>query len=98
MSPPVRYAIALVVGIVVAFGLVAAIESMGHALYPSARNVNWNDPTVLRDYVARLPLGALLFVVGAWVIATFVGGFGAARMAGAPASLFAAIVGGCRLW
>jgi hypothetical protein len=94
MSPAVRYAIALVVGIVVAFGLVAAIESLGHRLFPPPKDVNWNDPNVLRDYVQRLPIGALLFVVAAWVIATFTGGFAAARIARARPMLFAGIVGG----
>ena len=94
MSPAVRYASAVIVGIVVAFGLVAAIESLGHTLFPPPKDVNWNDPNVLRDYVQRLPLGALLFLVAAWAIATFTGGFAAARIARARPMLFAGIVGG----
>ncbi|MGH9371321.1 MAG: hypothetical protein ACRD15_07315, partial [Vicinamibacterales bacterium] len=39
------------------------------------------DPTAIRAHVAQLPLGAFLFVLGAWSLGSFLGAWLAARLA-----------------
>ena len=93
MNPAVRSSLAVLVGAAVAFSLVAVIESLGQLVYPAPPGMDFSNPEQLRDYVRRVPLGALLIVLAAWVIATFTGGLVAARIAKARPVLFAGIVG-----
>ena len=48
MSSKVRSVIAIVVGAVVAFVLVAAIEAIGHSVYPPPPGLDFNNPGPLR--------------------------------------------------
>ncbi len=73
MSPTLRSIVGVVVGAVVAFLLVAGIETIGHLVYPPPAGLDYNDVEELRQYVASMPSGAFLFVLVAWLIATLVG-------------------------
>jgi hypothetical protein len=90
----IRKIAAVVLGIVVAVGIVAAVESLGHAVYPFPPDVDLNDPIRLGNYIESLPLGAFLFVAGAWVLATFGGCLLACFIAREKPHFYAAIVGG----
>ena len=72
--------IAIIAGVVVAFALVAAIEWLGHQVYPTPAGVDLSRPEQAHDYVRNLPVGALLLVLTSWVIATFCGGIVAAAI------------------
>jgi hypothetical protein len=93
MHPALRLTLAVVAGAVVAFSTVALIESIGHRVYPMPAGLDWSKPEQVRAYVDGLPLGALLFVLGGWIVAALVGGLVAAWIARARAVLAAAIVG-----
>lgn len=60
-------------GVVVAFGLVALIEQIGHMVYPVPEGLDWADKEQLKSYIDTLPFGAFLFVLAAWSIGTFGG-------------------------
>lgn len=70
------------VGLVLAVATIMLVELAGHQVYPPPPGL---DPMVTADMVQILqamPLGAMLFVVAAWVIGAFDGGFVAALVAG----------------
>lgn len=79
-------------GVLAALVLVFAIESLGHRLWPPPTEIDWTNPESARAGMSLLPLGALVSVAMAWVIATFVGGWVAARFAHRPWPAY--IVGG----
>ncbi|GMV60719.1 MAG: hypothetical protein AMXMBFR72_38050 [Betaproteobacteria bacterium] len=93
MPQAVRSVLAVVVGVVVAFALVAAIETAGHAVYPVPKGLDFTNREQVRAYIQALPLGALMFVLAAWTVAPFGGGAVAALIARARPLLHAAIVG-----
>ncbi len=55
---------AAVLGIVVAGGIIAVVEALGHAVYPIPPDIDFNDPVKIGKYVQSLPIGAFLFVAG----------------------------------
>ena len=93
MSATARTIFATAAGLVMAFATVAIVDSLGHAAYPVPEGIDLSNPEALAGYVRGLPVGAFLFVVGAWVAATFVGGTAAARLARERGRLAAGIVG-----
>jgi len=72
---------AVVVGLIVAFLLVAGAEGIAHKIYPPPPGANMNDMAQVKAFVATMPLSALLVVLAGWMIATFVATWLAARMA-----------------
>ena len=97
MSQPFRYVLAVVAGVIAAFIVVWAIESVSHAVYPPPEGLDLTDRAALRTYVDGLPVGALLFVLIAWIVATFVGGVVSCFIARERTIVFAGIVGGVLL-
>lgn len=93
----VRSIVAVVAGAVVAVALVAAIDALGHRVYPLPKGVDWNDPVVVGRIVRGLPVGAFLFAVASWVVAAFAGAWLAARLAPARPLLHGGIVGALML-
>src|SRR5450432_3256679 len=89
----IRKIVAVVLGVAVAFGLVALLEAIGHALYPLPEGLDFHNPEHLKIYAATVPLGALWCVLGAWLVATLAGGWLAAFIARERPLLFSAIVG-----
>jgi hypothetical protein len=85
--------IAVIAGVVVAFALGAAIEWLGHQMYPMPPGVDLSRPEQAQDYVRNLPVGALLIVLTSWVVATFCGGIVAAAIEKGRPRRAAAIVG-----
>lgn len=70
----VRKLSAIVIGTLVAFGLVATIEMVGHMVYPPPADLDFTDPASRQAYVSGLPVGAFLFVMAAWALGAFGGG------------------------
>ena len=76
-----RTILGAVVGLVVAVVTIMLVEFAGHQVYPPPEGLN---PMVTEDMaiiMQLLPFGAMLFVVAAWVIGAFEGGFVAALIA-----------------
>jgi len=93
MHPALRVTLAVVAGAVVAVGLIALVESVGHRVYPLPAGIDWSNPEQVRAYVNGLPVGALVFVLAGWIVGAFVGGLVAAWIARPRAVLAASIVG-----
>ena len=79
-----RRAGAVIVGMIVAFLIVAGAEGIGHKIYPPPPGTNMQDMAQVKAFVATLPLSVLLIVLTGWLIATFVATWLAARIAGTP--------------
>ncbi len=90
----VRKIAAAVLGIIVAGLIVAAIEALGHAVYPIPSDVDFNDPVQFGNYVLSLPIGAFLFLAGAWTSGTLGGGLLACFIARERSFVYSGIVGG----
>lgn len=76
-----RTILGAVVGLVLAVITIMLVEFAGHQVYPPPEGLN---PMVTEDMaiiMQMLPFGAMLFVVVAWVIGAFDGGFVAALIA-----------------
>ena len=83
--------LSVLAGIVVAFGLVAAIEALGHALFPPPPDLDFADPDAFAAYVASMPGVAIAMVLCAWVIGAFCGSL-VGTLLGKPRRPLAAII------
>lgn len=81
---------AVVVGPVV----VAVIEMLGHQVFPPPPGVDFTDRAQAEQYVKALPLGAILFVLSAWLCGSFAASFVGGRIARRLHWLYAVIGGG----
>lgn len=73
------------------------IQRLGHTVYPPPEGLISTDRAALTEYVAGLPLGALLFVLGSYGGGTLLGGWVAGRIAADRKLLHAMIVGAIQL-
>ena len=88
-----RYALAFLAGAMVAGFVVAGFEALGHAVYPPPEGLDPGDIEQIKAAVAAMPVGALLFVLFAWVAGAYAGGLVAALLAPGRRGVMAAIVG-----
>ena len=86
-----------IAGVVIAVTLVWLVEMVGHSVYPPPPNLDFADADAMRAYVSGLPIGAFLFVGGAWFVATLCGTFAACKIGTAKPIVFACVVGGLML-
>lgn len=86
-----------IAGIIIAIALVWLVEMLGHSVYPPPADLDFADADAMRNYIATLPIGAFLFVGGAWFVATLVGTFAACKIGSAKPIVFASVVGGLML-
>ena len=89
-----RKIIAVVLGVVVAVALIIAIEALSHVVYPVPEGLDLTNPEALQAYVMDMPITALFFVLGAWLVATLVGGLLACFIAKETPLIYSAIIGG----
>lgn len=89
-----RDLLAGVAGIASAIAIVFLSEKLSYMMYPMPASVDPGDTESLRAYIATLPLGAFLMLMGGWAVATFVGAVVADRIGTAKAWIFPTIVGG----
>jgi len=88
---------ACIVGVVIAGALVWLVEMIGHSVYPPPSGLDFSDPDAMHAYIAAMPVGAFMFVGGAWFLATLVGTFAACKIGDAQPMIFAIVVGGLML-
>jgi len=88
-----RKIFATILGIVAAGAIVAVVEALGHTIYPAPPDLDMNDPVQFRNYVQGLPIGALLAVLAAWLLATLGGGLLACFIVKEKPFVYATIVG-----
>ena len=89
-----RDILAGVVGVAIAVLIVFLSDMLSHTVYPMPAGLDPQDAEALRPYIASLPFGALLMVMGGWIVATFVGSVVAGRIGTAKAWVYPAVVGG----
>ena len=89
----IRQILAVLLGVVTAFALVALVEWIGHAVYPMPEGLDVNDPAAMARYVQTLPAGAFVFVLVGWGVGTLAGGLIACAIMKEKPLLHASIVG-----
>jgi hypothetical protein len=73
--------LAALAGIAAAVVVILLVELLGAALFPPPAGVDPGRPETLREVAARMPAGALLMVIAAWLLGGLAGGWVAARLA-----------------
>jgi hypothetical protein len=71
---------AVLAGLVVAWLGVFSSEAIVHKLYPPPPGTNMNDFNQVKQFVATLPIAALVTVLAGWLIGTLAGTFVSARL------------------
>jgi len=77
----VRKLLGVVVGAVVAVGVIFALELLDHRLF-SWPNVDMRDVAALRTMIEGAPMTAKAMIVGGWFMGALAGGLIAVRLAG----------------
>jgi len=90
----IRDILAALAGIAIAVLIVFTATELNHTVYPPPPELDFSDPDALRPYIATLPIGAFLLLMGGWVVGTFVGSVIAGRIGTAKPWVYPAIVGG----
>ncbi|MFO0811264.1 MAG: hypothetical protein U0746_21760 [Gemmataceae bacterium] len=89
-----RSILAVVLGAILAVIAIATVESVSHIVYPPPPGLSPNDMEAVREYMAKIPTGALLMVALAWLVGATVGGWFAAWFARRSPAVCAWIVCG----
>lgn len=76
-----RTLLAVFAGLAVMLVTVAALEALGHALFPAPPGLDFDDPERLRRVMELLPPAQLFAVLAGWVAGAALGAFVAARLA-----------------
>jgi hypothetical protein len=96
MPPMIRRAAAVVAALAVAMLIITLAEGLSGRFYPPPANLDLSNADVMREYVASLPIAALLIVLTGYGVAALVGGWLATRLANAailrPAIMVAAVL------
>lgn len=93
-----RKILAVVAGVILAGIVVYAVEAIGHQVYPPPAGLDMKNMEAMKNYVATLPMGALLFVLLAYVLGSFAGGWLAAKIARSSQIHVPLTVGGVQLF
>ena len=64
----IRTGVSAMAGIVIAVVIVMVVEAIGHYVYPPPPGIDVSKADELARLIDSLPIGALLFVVLAWVM------------------------------
>ncbi len=90
----IRKLAAAVAGVAVAILTIQLVEMLGHLVYPPPADFEFGEPDQVREFIATLPVGSILFVGAAWAIGTFLGTLAGALLSGSSALPYAIVVGG----
>lgn len=90
--PMGRTLLGAVAGLISAVVTIMLIEFAGRQVFPPPPGLDPGSTADMAKIVATLPIGALLFIVGAWVVGAFEGGLVAAIVAGRSRPRVAAVV------
>lgn len=88
-----RNALALVVGLAVSFGVIMAVQAVGHAIWAPPTDLDWNDAEVVRTYVSQLPFLALMFPVASYFLGALGGPLVARAIGTARPVIFSGAIG-----
>lgn len=66
-----RNILAVVAGLITGMILIAAIEYVGHQIYPLPEGLDMHDPDAIRAYLETAPTGSLWMVILAYAIGAF---------------------------
>lgn len=75
-----RWLLGVLLGLAAMFVVIMGVEYLGHQLYPPPPGLDPRRTEDLAALLAQQPVAALLFVVVAWVVGAFAGGWVAARI------------------
>ncbi len=75
-----RKILAVVAGVILAGLVVYGVQAIGHQVYPPPENLDTKNMEAMKAYVATLPVGAFLFVLVAYILGSFAGGWLAAKI------------------
>jgi hypothetical protein len=89
-----RNALVLLAGLAVAAAAIAAIEALGHMMYPLPPGLDTHDRAQLSAYIETLPLPAFLFVLAAWAGGVLAGAGTVALLVKRPSPFFIVIITG----
>jgi len=89
-----RKLLAAAVGVIVAMLTIQLVEMLGHLVYPPPVDIEFGDPEQVREFMASLPVGSILFVGAAWAAGTFLGTLAGALISGSKPLPYAIVVGG----
>jgi hypothetical protein len=85
--------LAVIGGIVAGSITVAAVEMLGHYLYPLPAGMKSDDMEAMKEYIPNAPFMALFFVIIAYALAALVVGFVSTKIANDGKNKYA-IIGG----
>ena len=88
-----RSFLAVAGGVIAGAVIVALVEWVGHQMYAPPPGIDFSDPDAVRAMMKEIPRGALVMILVAWALGTFVGGWVAAHFA-TTAPLRAALIVG----
>lgn len=86
--------LAVIGGIVAGSLTVAAVEMLGHYLYPLPAGMKSDDMEAMKEYISNAPFMALFFVIIAYALAALVVGFVSTKIANDGKNKYAIIGGG----
>ena len=89
-----RKLLAAVVGLAVALLTIHLLETLGHLVYPPPTEFEFGEPDEVREFIASLPVGSILFVGAAWAAGTFLGTLAGALVSASRPLPYAIVVGG----
>lgn len=75
-----RWVLGVLLGLVAMFVVTMGMEYLGQLAYPPPPGLDPHRTEDLAALLSQLPVAALLFVVVAWVLGAFAGGWTAARV------------------
>ena len=90
----IRKLAAGVAGVAVALLTIQLVEMLGHLVYPPPTDFEFGEPDEVREFIASLPVGSILFVGAAWAAGTFLGTLAGALVSGSKPLPYAIVVGG----
>ena len=77
-----RLILGVVLGIIVAFLVILAVEGVGHTIFPPPPGVNLTDPAQVATAMSKIPVQAKIGVLLAWFLGTLSGATTANLVAG----------------
>lgn len=89
-----RSILAVLLGLILAGVVIATVEATSHQIYPPPEGLNLSDPEAALAVMSDVPTGALVFVLLAWILGSFTGGWLSARVADRAKTVHAFVVGG----
>lgn len=94
MTPTLKRVLAVVAGLVVGMITLGLVEGLGHLIFPPPEGLDMTNMEVVAEYLKTAPIGAILWVMLAWIIGSFVGGAVATMIGKEFGRMPAYIVGG----